>query len=48
MTIGEKPRRAAIDKYKALPVSRVIHQIITKLAIDDPSNETSCPDQKDR
>jgi len=46
--MGAKPKKAANDRYKALPVSSVIHQIITNWATDDPSNETSCPDQKKR
>jgi hypothetical protein len=47
-TIGAKPTREAIDKYMALCVSSVIHQMITKCAIDDPNNETFCPNHNDR
>ena len=48
ITIGARPKKEAIAKYKVLPVSTVIHQITTNCAIDDPNNETSCPDQKNR
>jgi hypothetical protein len=46
--MGAKPTREARDKYRALPVSNVIHQIITKLDTEDPYRETSCPDQNNR
>lgn len=48
ITMGAKPKKDARDKYRALPVSRVIHQIMTNCAMDEPNNEASCPDQKNR
>jgi hypothetical protein len=33
--MGAKPKKEARDRYKALPVSKVIHQIMTNCAIDD-------------
>ena len=48
ITMGAKPKKEARDRYKALLVSKVIHQIMTNCAIDDPSNETNCPAQKNR
>jgi len=48
ITMGAKPKKEARDKYKALPVSKVIHQIMTNCAMDDPSKETNCPTQKNR
>jgi hypothetical protein len=46
--MGAKPRKEARERYKALPVSNVIHQIMTNCAIDDPSSEINCPAQKNR
>jgi hypothetical protein len=45
-TMGANPKKEARDKYKALPVSNVIHQIMTNCAMDEPSNEANCPIQK--
>jgi hypothetical protein len=46
--MGAKPIREDRDKYRVLPVSKVIHQIITKLDTEEPNRETSCPDQNNR
>jgi len=48
ITMGAKPKKEARDKYKALPVSKVIHHIMTNCAMDDPNKEASCPAQKNK
>jgi hypothetical protein len=46
--IGAKPTKDAIDKYRALFVSSVIHQIITNCAAEEPSRDTCWPKKKAR
>ena len=42
---AEKRAKEEIDRNTALSVSKVTHQTMTNWAMDDPNNETSCPDQ---
>jgi hypothetical protein len=48
ITIGSAPKKNAIATKNVLKVSIVIHAIITKRTIDEPSIENNCPPQKNK
>ena len=48
INVGNMKKKFASDNIKRLPVSRVIHTIMTNWTIKEPNIENNWPDQKNK